>query len=103
LSLWLLIMQNPFEGKGSEAPYMCCCSICGCSIWLECDIDGMSDCIIKLEGAGMEVVMLVTLAILTMVEGKNCSSGEESSSNDARPCSSPFRSSSLKLVCGWPS
>lgn len=82
---------------------MWCCSICGSIIWLERDIDGMSVCIIKLEGAGMEVVMLVTLAILTMVDGKNCSSGEESSSNDARPCSSPFRSSSLKLACGWPS
>lgn len=82
---------------------MRCCSICGCIIWLERAIDGMSVCIIKLEGAGMEVVMLVTLAILTMVDGKNCSSGEESSSNDARPCSSPFRSSSLKLACGWPS
>jgi len=54
------------------------------------------------EGAGMEVVMLVTLAMLTIVDGKNCSSGDESSS-DARPFSSPSRSSSLKLDCGWPS
>jgi hypothetical protein len=63
----------------------------------------MSVCMIMVEGAGMEVVMLVTLAMLTIVDGKNCSSGEESSSNDAKPCSSPFMSSSLKLDCGWPS
>lgn len=58
---------------------------------------------IMLEGAGIEVVMLVTLAMLTMVDGKNCSSGEDSSSNEASPCSSPFRSSSLKADWGWPS
>jgi hypothetical protein len=62
----------------------------------------MSVCMIMVEGAGIEVVMLVTLAMLTIVDGKNCSSGDESS-NDARPCSSPSRSSSLKLDCGWPS
>lgn len=62
----------------------------------------MSVCMIMVEGAGMEVVMLVTFAILTIVDGKNCSSGDESSS-DARPFSSPSRSSSLKLDCGWPS
>ena len=31
----------------------------------------MSVCIIMVEGAGMEVVMLVTLAMLTIVGGKN--------------------------------
>ena len=66
-------------------------------------MDGMSVCMIMLDGAGIEVGMLVTLCMLTIVDGKNCSSGEESSSSEPRPCSSPFKSSSLKLDCGWPS
>ena len=45
----------------------------------------MSDGITIVEGAGIDVGMLVTLAILTICDGMNGSSGEEPSSSDANP------------------
>ena len=54
----------------------------------------------RVEGAGMEVGMLVTVFMLMRFEGRNGDSGEEPSSMEAKPCSSFSRSSSLKPDCG---